>query len=391
MSPFPSSTELLARLAELRSTIETAGATGEHDRKLPEAFMQSLRREGFYRSSLPKALNGGEHKPLELFQLVEQMAYYDSALAWVSMVYLTTATQSAFLDDYWRAQLFAADGPVALSAGAVAPMGRGRKTKDGITVSGRWAWGSGSHHAEWIVGGTLVEEGDGFVSNEKGEPLVHLLFLHRDQVELQDNWDPSGLRGTGSVDIVVREQSVPTGRWTILGNTESLIDGALYRFPYFGLFASLVTAVTVGITRRALDDFSDVAQNKVPAFQTRTINTSSVVQLQYGQAESLYLAAQQSMYRLLENTFDTIQAGNTPSIDDRRRLRMSATQSAQLCSMAVDGLYNAGGGTSVRGDCSLQRHFRDIHTATQHKLIAEDNLRLAGAIELAGKTPDSQL
>ena len=63
-------------------------------------------------------------------------------------------------------------------------------------------------------------------------------------------------------------------------------------------------------------------------------------------------------------------------------MRLAATQATLNCVAAVDRLYNAGGGTSIQGTCGLQRHFRDIHAATQHRLVSHEPLQLAGALRL---------
>jgi hypothetical protein len=37
---------------------------------------------------------------------------------------------------------------------------------------------------------------------------------------------------------------------------------------------------------------------------------------------------------------------------------------------AIDLMYTAGGGASVYRRNALQRHFRDIHTVSQHSIVA---------------------
>ena len=42
-------------------------------------------------------------------------------------------------------------------------------------------------------------------------------------------------------------------------------------------------------------------------------------------------------------------------------------------------MYTTVGGTSVYEESALQRHFRDVHVASQHMMVAEPVLELAGA------------
>ena len=62
---------------------------------------------------------------------------------------------------------------------------------------------------------------------------MHVVFFERDQVELLDNWNPSGLRGTGSVDFVVDDVFVPDGRWTVLGVSKRQIDRHCFGFRFW--------------------------------------------------------------------------------------------------------------------------------------------------------------
>lgn len=389
----------LDSLRALQPQLHELGLQAELDYRLPIETISLLRSSGVLAASLATELGGTERSPGQLIQLVEELAYADSAAAWCTMVYLTTTTQAAFLPAEFAREVFGLkqDGVAStpLAAGAVAPSGRGQQASDGsIMASGQWAWGSGSHHADWIVGGTMLPDPADekqVLRRSNGEPKVHLLFFKQDQVSLHDNWQPSGLRGTGSVDFDIQSQTAPAGRWTVLGDTEPRINQPLFHFPYFGLFASLVSAVCLGISRRAVDDFCDLAQGKVPAFGRRTINESSLTQMEFGRAEALQQAAWRSLLHVVEECWQRTLAGDAPSVSDRRHLRLAASQSVQLSMQAVDLLYHAGGGTSVRGDCSLQRHFRDIHVASQHRLVGVDNFRLAGGIRLNNKPAGSQL
>ena len=63
---------------------------------------------------------------------------------------------------------------------------------------------------------------------------------------------------------------------------------------------------------------------------------------------------------------------------DRALLRLAATQATRASARAVDLMYHAGGGSSIYAQSPLQRHFRDIHVATQHVMVAEATYALVG-------------
>ena len=52
------------------------------------------------------------------------------------------------------------------------------------------------------------------------------------------------------------------------------------------------------------------------------------------------------------------------------------TTSAQV----IDRMYTVVGGTSIYEESALQRHFRDVHVASQHMMVSEPVMELAGRV-----------
>lgn len=384
----------LARSAQEK--IESYSAEIETQSRVPDALIRELNLQGLFAMTIPQMYGGGERDALDTLTVIEQLSYADSAVGWSGMIYSTTGMLGAMLPDDWaevvyRVQRSGEQVHSPITAGAAAPSGRATVVEGGVEVTGRWAWGSGTHHCDWICGGTLVVEGDDIRRFDDGSPMVHVMFFEKDEVKLHDNWNTSGLRGTGSVDFEVTEQFVPEGRWTVLGGSHRRVDSLLYRFPFFGFFATAVASVPLGIARRAVDDFAELSQGKIPALKTSTINESSYTQLEFGRAESLVEGARHYLHSIVEEVWQRLDQGDSLSLDDKRKLRLAATQSTLMCAEAVDILYNAAGGSSLHAHCSMQRHFRDIHAATQHRMVSPEMLMLAGAARLSSKPPHPQL
>ncbi len=359
----------------------------ERDLKVPAELIQKMNEAGLFNVTVPKVYGGLERSPNDFLSLIEEVSYADSAAGWCTMIYATTALTAASLTPEWGKKIYGDFSPAAITGGATAPTGKAKRVDGGIEVTGRWAWGSGSHHCDWICGGTLFEEDGDILRFENGEPMVHVVYFEKDQVTLLDNWDPSGLRGTGSVDFEVKNAFVPEGRWVLLGAGERHIHEPLFRVPFFGIFASAVASVPVGIARRALDEFTEIARKKIPAWKKSTLNESSIVQLDMGRAEALIESGRRHLHHVMSEIWEKAQKSEKFTTEDRRQMRLAASQATANCVAAVDLLYNAGGGTSIQGTCGLQRHFRDIHAATQHRLVSNQPLQLAGALRLNETAP----
>ena len=75
----------------------------------------------------------------------------------------------------------------------------------------------------------------------------------------------------------------------------------------------------------------------------------------------------------------------------RARLRLAATHATVASARVVDLMYNAGGGTSIYRTSPLQRRFRDVHTATQHVMVAPPTFEVVGRLLLGLETDLSAL
>lgn len=372
----------LAAAVQLQHELAQRSTEFEQARQVSGDVVRRMQTAGLFDVCVPRRYDGTERSALDVLRLIEQISYADSAAGWLTMIYGTTAVTAASMAPDWAERIFGGSKPSPIVAGATAPTGKARLVEGGLEVTGRWAWGSGTAHCDWIFGGALVEGDDGVLRNAAGQPRVHVVCFQADQVRLHDNWDASGLRGTGSGDFEVEQAFVPEGRWVVLGETPPREPGALYRMPFFGLFAASIAAVPLGIARRALDDFTELAKRKVPAWGRTTINESSLVQLDLGRAEALIEGARRYLHHVVDEVYQRVAAGEEATLEDRRQLRLAASQVAVWCCDAVDIVYNAGGGTSVLASSPLQRHFRDVHTATGHRMISRAPVRLAGALRL---------
>ena len=247
-----------------------------------------------------------------------------------------------------------------------------------MRVSGRWPYGSGSQISQWICGGCLVTDEAGL----QQEPRSLLLFFPRAEVIIhEDTWHTSGLCGTGSHDIEVKDVFVPEGRWVELGS-RARVDAPLYRFPTLGLLALGVSAVAVGIAEQARACFMELATEKVPTGSRRTLADRATVQKDLARAEALIGAARALTREAIDEAWEAAVDAGGLDVHQKARLRLAATNNAWSAAKAVDLLYHAAGGSAIYASSPLQRCFRDVHVATQHIMVAQPTYELLGRVAL---------
>ncbi|MEQ1890125.1 MAG: acyl-CoA dehydrogenase family protein [Alphaproteobacteria bacterium] len=355
----------------------------EAAKRLPADLARKLNEAGLFRMAIPKAYGGPERTLAQLLRVLEAVSYADGSVGWCQMIYGTMGFMAGLVQPEW-AQVIFGNEHMSISSGATIPSGRGEFVKGGIKVSGRWSWGSGAHNSDWITGATLIMDGGKPVQYPTGEPRIYMVYFSRDQVNLIENWDPSGLIGSGSGDFEVKDAFVPQDRWIVMGDTAPLVDGPLYRLPYFGMLASAHAAHALGIAQRSVDCFSELARSKIATWQTDTLAKNAIVQTSLGRAEGQLYAARATIYEIVEEVTECVTRGDKPTLEHRRRLRMASNFVIETATGIVDLMYTLGGGSAVHRTSPLQRCLRDMHVATQHGMVTHGHYRTAGMLKLLG-------
>lgn len=381
---------ILERADALVPTLRERTDEIERGRRVPADLSDQLGAAGLYRMLAPRAVGGEEVHPRTFARALETVATGDSAAAWTVMTGSTTGLLLGYVEpDFAREVLDSA--PRAALAGVFAPSGRAVPEDGGYRLSGRWQWASGCENAGWRMGGAMVMDGDAPRRLEGGGVEIRSCFFRAEQSEVIDTWHVSGMRGTGSHDLSVKDLVVPARQTTCVFTDAPRHDVPLLRFPIFGLLATGVSAVGLGIARGALDHVEDLARNKRSRGGKKTMAESELVQVRVAEAEAELAGARALSRETLEEVFAHAESGASLTDTHKARLRMSATHSARTAARCVDAAYHLAGGAAVWEKSPLQRHLRDVHVMTQHVMVGETTLKPVGRILLGLETDTSQL
>jgi alkylation response protein AidB-like acyl-CoA dehydrogenase len=63
-------------------------------------------------------------------------------------------------------------------------------------------------------------------------------------------------------------------------------------------------------------------------------------------------------------------------------MRTATVHAVSQSIQVIDQMYSVMGGTSVYSSSCLQQHFRDVHVASQHMMVGEPVMELAGRVLL---------
>jgi alkylation response protein AidB-like acyl-CoA dehydrogenase len=315
--------------------------------------------------------------------VIEALAMVEGSAGWCAMIGCDGGYITAFLDETVAREMYR-DIRVATAATATAT-GQATPVDGGYRVSGRFPFSSGCQHSEWVwVGCNMMENGKQRVS-AKGIPETRTCFLKLADVEILDTWYTTGLRGTGSHDLVVHDVVVPAER-TFSFQDSNLVKrpGPLYAFPL--MFIAKGAAPALGIARHAIDVVIENAARK-PARRmilgetgepAKMLRDEVFVQESVARAETLLGSARSYLFAVIGDVWTTLREERELTAVQQAHFITAYTHTVGTCTEAVQLVYKASGGSAVYQSGALDRCLRDILTMNQHLMGSLRTYEMAG-------------
>lgn len=382
-------TDLISAARRLAPSIAARADEIEAGRRLPKDIAMAMAEAGLYGVIVPRTLNGAEAPPATMVEVIETIANADASAAWCLMIGVTTGLNAAYLPQTLARSMYG--DAQTITGGVFAPLGRAISDGPNYIVSGRWAWGSGTQNARWIVGGAVIMDGDHPRLGPDGLPYHRMMIFDAKEVTFHDTWHVMGLNGTGSLDFSVENLRVPQARSVSLQHDKPREQGPLYTFPAFGLLALGIAAVALGNAQGALAAFRELAAVKKPSASKRTLAERAHTQLVFAEAVAKHAGARAFLKNTVDAAWSDAQYGRPMTLERRATLRLACTHATRACAEVCRDVYDLAGGAAVYSSNALQRRFRDAHVAIQHMMVAPATLEVSGRALLGLPTDDAML
>ena len=370
--------ELEAAAVEAAGLAADSAVANERGRRLDPELVEALRSRSLLRLCVPEALDGPQAPPSVTLRCAQIIARGDGSTGWCVSIAATSSLLSAYLPPGAAAEVFGR--PELVAAGVWAPTGASVPADGGYRVSGRWSYCSGITHSDHLFVGTVV---GGASSEAAGPPALRIVAIPPAELQVLDTWHTTGLRGTGSHDVVAENVFVPADRTLSLLDGPLVVDAPLYRFPIFGFFALSIAAAALGIARGAIDELVDLAGSKIGQGSRRTLAERASTQSAVAGAEAAWRAAEAFFYNAIDEAWQAAQTSAPVPLDARVSVRLAATHAVQTAAAVTRTMYDLGGGTAIYDDSPLQRRLRDTLTATAHFQVNSSSWELPGRLLLA--------
>lgn len=374
---------LLSAVQRMAPILRAGAEDAERQGRLPRCVADAVAEAGCYRMLTPKGFGGTELHPGGAFQVIEALSSIDSAIGWNVMASLVILRFVAALPDR-TVERFFAHSPDVPFAGTLFPIGSARAVEGGYHVTARGRFGSGSDQAHWILMLATIEQ------VPADTPRAIGVFFSPDEVVNRRNWFSLGMRSTGSHDVDALDVFIPASRTFPLQPSlppGKHFQGPLYRYPYIGHTAALVSPVALAIARNAVGALLALVEVEGAATAGKPLRERAWLHANLGRARALIDSARALQRDVIETTWQTVLAGGALTVTQRADLQMAMANAAESSFRAVDLTMRAAGTSGALPKHGLERHFRDIATLRQHAVFSERRFETAGRLYL-GLAPE---
>jgi len=336
---------------------------------------------------MPRAWGGPELDPPMQFRVLEALAMADGSVGWCAMINCDGGYVTAFLEQETARAMY--PDLQSGTAATATTTGQALRAPGGYRVSGRFPFASGCHHCEWVWLGCVVMVDGAPMVDAHGVPETRQCMVKVSQCEILDTWYTTGLRGTGSNDLLINDTFVKA-EYTFSFQDQNLIKraGPLYAFPF--MFAAKLSPVALGIARHALEVLIETATNKTARRYTvgvhlepaRLMRDDVFIQEAVGRADTMLTSARAHLFEVMGDIWRTLVNGGQPTSAQIARFTTTQTHVVGVCVDVMQIIFKAAGGTAVYQKGPLDRCLRDILTMNQHAITTLRTYEMSGRLLL---------
>jgi indole-3-acetate monooxygenase len=257
------------------------------------------------------------------------------------------------------------------------PGGVLRRVPGGFRADGRWPFGSGIRHADFVVTSAVVEDSTD----------LRTIVVPTRETNIEDTWHAAGLRGSGSEHYQLRDVFVPEHRVFAFPVARALRGGPLYDLPLIAMLSAAHAGFALGAARAALDAIAEAAPARIKAWPQLPLASHAAFQMDLGRADAKLRAARAYSCEALHQLEARMHARLPLSDADWRDARLATTFATDVAAEVTAFAFRAGGSSALYETSRLQRLFRDVHAAAQHIAATDDAYEYAGRLLLGAAQP----
>lgn len=329
----------------------------EETRTLPKDLLQVAYEERLFKLFIPEVLGGLSLSLPEAAQVFQETSKADGSFGWLTTIgsggnmFLENMTESQAKELY--------SPPDAVIAGSGHPTGEAHSENDGYRVTGEWRYCSGAPYATMFTANTIIHR-DGKATEE-----MRACIFMPDQVEIIEDWDAFGLKGTGSHTIRVTNAFVPENRTFSVMEKQNTLGSSVHSLPFVQFSQVSFAAVCLGISSRFLEEAHSFAKKVKARWSSDKMDSFNHL---LNEQQNRFDTVEQSFHKTVEQ-FWKLHLEDNLSEHELENLSTICLQSADVATDCAVHLFRPMGMEAVMESSPINRAFRDLWTAGQHGFL----------------------
>jgi 3-hydroxy-9,10-secoandrosta-1,3,5(10)-triene-9,17-dione monooxygenase len=383
----PPRDELVHRASELVPLLRDKAVWMDENRRLHDDVIEALTAAGILKMRVPVRYGGYESDMRTVVEVLGELGRGDASTSWVVAVWAISTWMLGLFPDEVQDEVFAT--PDVRICGILGPTAVGVPTDGGIILNGKWSFNTGALQSTWNTNAAVL------VVDGQYQPIMTAMPIS--ELQVIDDWDTSGLRGSGSVSTVAKDLFVPEARVLPMGpvlqgqhRSKLNANAPIFKAPFMPTACSTVSGIGLGLARAAKDAFFQrLPGRKITYTSYDNQSEAPLTHHQVAEAATKIDETEFHAFRAADMIDTKGPAGEPWTLEERARVRLDLGAVCQRAKEAVDILSSASGGSSVYRDVPMQRISRDVQTLNLHAILHPDtNLELYGRI-LCGLEPNT--
>jgi 3-hydroxy-9,10-secoandrosta-1,3,5(10)-triene-9,17-dione monooxygenase len=359
---------MVARARALIPRLRDRASRTEELRRLPPETERELHESGLFRIVQPKRVGGSELDYVALVDCADAIGQADASVAWNFANLASHHWMLGMFDKRAQDLVWNKDVNALIASSFIFPAGRARKADGGYVLRGSWPFSSGVDSSEWNMLASVVS------SDDEADGIEYRIFLvNKSDYKILDTWNATGLRGTGSNDVEVKDAFVAEPMTLAVSDLDggptpgsAVNPNALYTLPVFSLFPYVLSGVALGNAQACLDDYVGIARHRASTYDRAKIGDLQSTQIKIAEASAKIDAARLIMRSTCIEAMADARRGYVPDIAGKTKSRRDGAFAVNLCTEAVSLLFAASGARGLFTTGALQRQFRDAHAINSH-------------------------
>ena len=356
--------ELVEKAMSVRTLLERTASEHEQKSELSREVVDKLSELGIFSMAGPARVGGLAQSSRSMARVAAEIAKGCPSTAWVYTIYNSCLWFASKLPAQIQDKIFANGIPLICSPqngiGQLVPDG------DGYRLTGKWSYATGSHHADWTMVPALSPD-----------MMPMLAVMPMSDVKIEDTWQVSGMKGTGSDTVVADNVFVPAAMLAAFSDIAvcppATVDESIRVASDYWVNYPILRAKALGVLVGCAEGVLEVVSAKSGSpiiYSTYAHKSDSAAYIAaVGEAATQIQAAR----RMVENSCARIDAaaaeGRVQTTEERTDARGEGALVIQLLHAAIERLMDLGGSSGFTTTAAAQRYWRDFAIGSRHVIF----------------------